>query len=94
MSGGSLYLNGGSLAEHRLHSSPWERNCLYPLCFLFLVAMTLLALALVMVNILALVISPAERLSVQVSLLAVPSTCVCNSIASNCLGMSGTVPDL
>ena len=53
--------------EQRMRSSPWERNCIYPLCFLFLVAMTLVALALVAVNILSLIINPTEQLTVQVS---------------------------
>eukprot|EP00731_Ephydatia_muelleri_P014130 Em0007g1440a len=37
------------LERHR-NSSPWERRLLYPLCFLFLLAMTLLCLLLVAVN--------------------------------------------
>ena len=57
-----------SLIERHLHSSPWERNCLYPLCFLFLLAVTLLTLGLVAINVLSLVICPAEQLSVQVKL--------------------------
>ena len=52
--------------EQRLHSSPWERNCIYPLCFLILVSVTLLALAMVAINIGVLIINPAEHLSVQV----------------------------
>jgi len=55
--------------ERRLHSSPWERNCLFPMCFLLLLVVTLLALLLVAINIFRLVIYPTSHLTVQEYLL-------------------------
>ena len=58
--------NALSSSERRLRSSPWERNFLFPLCFLTLLAMTVMALFLVTTNTLQLLYNRASVISVQV----------------------------
>lgn len=67
------YFNNGLISdvhflERRLRSSPWERNFLFPLCFLTLLAMTIMALLLVTANTLQLLYYRASVISVQVSI--------------------------
>ncbi|XP_064397509.1 limb region 1 homolog-like protein isoform X2 [Halichondria panicea] len=46
--------------ERRLRSSPWERNLVYPLCFLGMLGLSLLALLLVLANTLSLLLDPTS----------------------------------
>ena len=62
-----------SHTERRLHSSPWERNLLYPLCFLVLLGLTLLALIMVLANAVCLVFDPTA--TVQHTNSVVSHTC-------------------
>ena len=48
--------------ERHLNSSPWERHVLYPLAFLGLLAVTVLALLLVATNFALLVVYPNRYL--------------------------------
>ena len=63
-----------SSSERRLRSSPWEKNFLFPLCFLTLLDMTVMALFLVTANTLQLLYNRASVISVQVS----HCTCICS----------------
>lgn len=61
--------------ERHLRSPSWERRLLYPLCFLLLLAMTLLSLAAVAGNCLTLTLDPSSMpLAVQEYLLGAAST--------------------
>ena len=53
--------------ERQIRSSPWERNFVFPLCFLVLLGMTVLALFIVTANTLELLYHQASVISVQVS---------------------------
>ena len=55
------------ILERQIRSSPWERNFVFPLCFLVLLGMTVMALFIVTANTLKLLYHQASVISVQVS---------------------------